>query len=300
MKTDLCFHPRRIGNIEIERNLSKIIDIFQSHGVTLAFVFGSILNSESSSDVDIGIFFKVKRKSFLDLYTDIYLDLCSVFKADNIDLTILNETGPAFRFEVVTKGKVIYYTDPDELAAFLEQTFFDFMDTMIFRKEAHQELLQSVREGLMKERRVSVQRVDTFLKNLKEALNDLRRLIATTESAKEFQSDEKKDMRNLCIHHLRIALESILDISRHIIAVKGFGIADLETENIIDILGKNGVIPYEFSLKIRGMAGMRNAIVHVYWNLDYEKIFEMIKDRLSDFEDFARYIVQYIEHKGQP
>lgn len=300
MKTDLCFHPRRIGNIEIERNLPKIIDIFHSHGVTLAFVFGSILNSESSSDVDIGIFFKVKRKSFLDLYTDIYLDLCSVFKADNIDLAILNETGPAFRFEVVTRGKVIYYTDPDELAAFLEQTFFDFMDTMIFRKEAHQELLQSVREGLMKERRISVQRVDTFLKNLKEALNDLRRLIATTESAKEFQSDEKKDMRNLCIHHLRIALESILDISRHIIAVKGFGIADLETENIIDILGKNGVIPYEFSLKIRGMAGMRNAIVHVYWNLDYEKIFEMIKDRLSDFEDFARYIVQYIEHKGQP
>jgi hypothetical protein len=47
----------------------------------------------------------------MDLYTDIYFDLCSILKADNIDLAILNETGPAFRFEVISKGELVYSTN---------------------------------------------------------------------------------------------------------------------------------------------------------------------------------------------
>ncbi|MGB9715447.1 MAG: HepT-like ribonuclease domain-containing protein [Thermodesulfovibrionales bacterium] len=39
----------------------------------------------------------------------------------------------------------------------------------------------------------------------------------------------------------------------------------------------------------------RNAIVHVYWNLDYEKIYRMIKEDITDFEDFARYIIEYVD-----
>lgn len=295
MKTDLCFHPRLINKNELYGNLPRMIEVFQKHKVSVAFIFGSFFYNERSNDLDIGVFFKEKKKTSIDLYSDIYFDLCSIFKADNIDVAILNETGPAFRFEVLSKGRLIYYVDPEEATAFYEKTLFDYQDTLVFRKESHKELRKSIKEGLMKERKINIQRVDTFLKNLKEALGDIRRLIRPIESVKEFSSNENKDTRNLCIHHLRIALESILDISRHIIAVKGFGIADLETENIIDILGRNGVIPYDFSQKIRGMAGMRNAIVHVYWNLDIEKIFEIIKDRLGDFEDFSRYILDYIE-----
>jgi len=295
MKTDLCLYTRSINKDGINRNLPRILDVFKRHEVSIAFVFGSILYNESVKDLDIGVFFKDKKKSSIDLYSDIYFDLCSIFKADNIDVAILNETGPAFKFEVVSKGNMIYYSDSDEATIFLETILFEFQDTICFRKESHKELVESVREGLMKERKINIQRVDTFLKNLKEALGDIGRLISQVESLNEFLSLEKKDTRNLCIHYLRIALESILDISRHIIAVKGFGIADLETENIIDILGKNGVVPYEFSQKIRSMAGMRNAIVHVYWNLDYEKIFEMIKNCLKDFEDFSRYILDYVE-----
>lgn len=295
MKTDLCFHSRLVIKDEVYRNLASMIGIFQRHQVSIAFLFGSILYGETSNDLDVGVFFEEKRKSSMDLYEDIYFDLCSFFKADNIDVVILNDTGPAFKFEVISKGDLIYYADSDEVRAFIETALFDYQDTISFRQESHRELVASVREGLMKERRINIQRVDTVLKNLKESLSDLRRLVSSIEDLKTFMSEEKRDVRNLCIHHLRIALESILDIARHIIAVKGFGIADLETVNMIDILANNGVIPYDFSQKARGMAGMRNAIVHVYWNLDYEKLFEMLKHRLHDFEDFARYIVDYVK-----
>lgn len=133
---------------------------------------------------------------------------------------------------------------------------------------------------------------------MKESIGDIKRLIEPIRDIHDFLSPDKKDIRNLVLHHLRIVLESVLDIARHIIAVKGFGVIDLETENLIDILGKNDVIPYDFSRKIRVMAGMRNTIAHVYRNLGYEKIFDTAKNRLGDFEDFPRYILNYIEKES--
>lgn len=298
MKKDLCFHPRTFSLDEVYKNLDQLSEIFKKYEVTVAFIFGSICNGFSSNDLDIGVFFKEKRRSSIDLYSDLYFDLSSVFKADNIDVVILNDTGPAFRFEVISKGIPIYSPDPEEITLFYEMTLFQYEDTRLFRKESHLEMVHSVKEGLMEERKINIQRVDTFLKVMKESIGDIKRLIGPIGDVNDFLSPEKKDNRNLVLHHLRIALESVLDISRHIIAVKGFGIADLETENLIDILGKNNVIPYEFSKKIRGMAGMRNAIVHVYWNLDYEKIFDTAKNRLTDFEDFSRYILNYIEKES--
>jgi uncharacterized protein YutE (UPF0331/DUF86 family)/predicted nucleotidyltransferase len=299
MKPDLCFYPRRFTFDEAKKNIDKLSEIFQRNEVSLAFLLGSICYGSTSNDLDVGVFFKEKKRSSIDLYSDLYFDLCSIFKADNIDVVILNDTGPAFRFEVISKGVPIYYPAPEELTSFCEMTLFQYEDTHRFRKESHRELTASIREGLMKERRIHIQRVDTFLKTLKESIGDIRRLIEPIRNIDEFLSPEKKDTRNLTLHYLRIALESVLDVSRHIIAVKGFGIADLETENLIDILGKNDVIPYGFSKKIRGMAGMRNAIVHAYWNLDYEKIFDTAKNRLIDFEDFARYIMEYVEKKNR-
>lgn len=294
MKADFCSYLRDYTREDVYRNLTAMSEVFHGHDVTIAFIFGSILYGETSNDLDVGVFFKEKKKPNIDLYTEIYFDLCQIFKADNIDVVILNDTGPAFRFEVISKGEAVYYEDPEEVTNFFETTLIEYQETIGFRRESHEELVQSVREGLMRERKINRQRVDTFMKNLKNGLEEIQRLIGQVNDVKEFISENRKDVRNLCVHHLRVALESVLDISRHIIAVKGFGIADLETKNIIDILGKNGVIPYDFSQKIRGMAGMRNAIVHVYWNLDYEKVFEMVKERLSDFEDFARYILDYV------
>ena len=297
MRVDLCIHPRSIYREEVYRYLSKIVELFRTHEVNHAFLFGSILYNKNAGDLDIAVYFKEKKRSSIELYSDIYLSLCAIFKADNVDVVILNETGPAFRFEVISKGELIYSTTPDEATAFFEKILFDYMDSMPFRQESHQELIESIMEGLMKDRKLNIQRIDTYLKKMKEAIADIQRINCQIQKVDEFLSSEKKDIRNLCIHHLRITLESVLDIARHIIAVKGFGITDLETENIIDILGRYGVIPYEFSQKIRGMAGMRNAIVHVYWNLDYEKIYEMVKNRLVDFEDFARYIIEYVERE---
>ncbi len=108
MKRDIYFHPRPMAREEIVLNLDKISALFKTHDVSVAFLFGSILQGETPNDLDIGVFISNKKRPSLELYTDLYLSLCSILHADNIDIAILNDTGPAFRFEVISKGYPIY------------------------------------------------------------------------------------------------------------------------------------------------------------------------------------------------
>ena len=103
------------------------------------------------------------------------------------------------------------------------------------------------------------------------------------------------DTRELCVHHLRIALESVLDVCRHFLAVKGVSLAELDTTNLIELAGEKGLLEPSFARKIRGMAGMRNAIVHVYWRLDYEAIYRAVTEGLHDLDEFARQVRDYLE-----
>ncbi|WP_089940079.1 type VII toxin-antitoxin system HepT family RNase toxin [Candidatus Entotheonella palauensis] len=114
----------------------------------------------------------------------------------------------------------------------------------------------------------------------------LRRLRQRFNQFDEFRADV--DTRELCVHFLHIALESVLDICRHFLAVVGISLAEFDTANMIDLAGEKGLFDRPFAKRIRGMAGMRNAIVHVYWRLDYPEIYRVITEQLVDFDEFAR------------
>lgn len=294
MKIDLCFHPRQISKTEVEKLLPDIIDIMRRYGISLSYILGSILLEDiKAPDLDIGIYIKHPTRNIFDYYNDVYFDLCDIFGADNIDVVILNNVDPTFRFEVIKTGKLIYYHTDEVAEEFIEDTLFKYEDIKSFKDAYRRELHKRAKEGLlMAKRKINKEKIDVFIDKMNRALDEIKFNLGDRDFT---VFKETKQVRELCIHYLRIALESVLDICRHIIAVKGFGIPDMEKENLIDVLGINNVIPPDFARKIRGMQGMRNAIVHVYWNLDYEKVYRMIKENLSDFENLARYIIEYVE-----
>lgn len=294
MKSDLCFHPRYISKTEVEKSLSDIIATMKRYDISFSYLFGSILFEDvKAPDLDIAIYIKHPIKSIFDYYNDVYFDLCDVFKADNIDLIILNNVSPTFRFDVIKTGRLIYYQTYEVVEEFIEDTLLKYEDIKPFKEVYRRELYKRAKEGLlMAKRKINKEKIDRFIDNINRSLDEIKSILGDTDLT-DFK--EAKQIRELCIHYLRIAIESILDICRHIIAVKGFGIPDMEKENLIDVMGTNKVIPLDFVKKFRIMHGMRNAIVHVYWNLDYEKIYRVIKENISDFEDFARYIIEYVE-----
>jgi uncharacterized protein YutE (UPF0331/DUF86 family) len=138
--------------------------------------------------------------------------------------------------------------------------------------------------------------VEGHLSALDEAAGQLRRLQSRYKSYEEFRSDV--DTRELCVHYLRIALESVLDVCRHFLAVVGVSLAELETTNLIELAGDKGLLESAFAQRIRGMAGMRNAIAHVYWRLDYRAIHRAVTEQLTDLDEFARQVRAYLQRQG--
>ncbi len=75
-------------------------------------------------------------------------------------------------------------------------------------------------------------------------------------------------------HHLRRALESLLDIGRHIMAKQGLG-HPTDYRSILLTLGREKILPPEFAEKIKGMAGYRNHLVHGYAEVTLEEVYQV-------------------------
>ena len=97
--------------------------------------------------------------------------------------------------------------------------------------------------------------------------------------------------------NFQVAIECILDIGNHIIAEKGFESPD-DNEDIIRILGEEGIIPSDFAGRIKGIAGFRNILVHEYTGIDYGVLHNYLVTRLDDFREFARYISAFLEKEA--
>ncbi|UCG06571.1 MAG: DUF86 domain-containing protein [Desulfobacterales bacterium] len=114
-------------------------------------------------------------------------------------------------------------------------------------------------------------------------------------SLKEFS----KDLSYIWIvtKGLEILIQNLLDIGAHILASEIKNDWDDYSEIIIK-LGQYEIIPEDFSKQIQGMAGLRNILVHEYLRVDEKKLYDYLKDRLTDFTEFMGYIQQYLDKKG--
>ncbi len=135
--------------------------------------------------------------------------------------------------------------------------------------------------------------IEAHLQNMEEALANLRRYQGL--SLKEFS----KDLSYIWIvtKGLEILIQNLLDIGAHILASEIKNDWDDYSEIIIK-LGQYEIIPEDFSKQIQGMAGLRNILVHEYLRGDEKKLYDYLKDRLTDFTEFMGYIQQYLDKKG--
>lgn len=130
--------------------------------------------------------------------------------------------------------------------------------------------------------------IEQPIQNMEEALAQLGKY--RNISFNEFQ----KDLSLVWIVEkgLEILIQNLLDIGAHLLA------SEIKNDwedygEVILKLGKHGVIPQEFVDQIKGMAGLRNILIHEYLRIDLNKLFDYLKYRLVDFVQFIRYIREY-------
>lgn len=135
-----------------------------------------------------------------------------------------------------------------------------------------------------------------------DRLSDIERAVQELSRFRELDLqtfEDDKDNYPVAAYWIRIAIEAILTIGTHILSrLPSNGMKKDYTEVIIS-LGNYEVIPKEFAREIKGMAGYRNRLVHLYWKIGSEELLGMIQEHLDDFVTFNRYIRHYVKQLNQ-
>jgi len=59
-----------------------------------------------------------------------------------------------------------------------------------------------------------------------------------------------------------------------------------------------GGLPESLALRLASAARLRNLLVHRYWDIDDEKVYESVKEGLGDFEGFIDAVRRFLERCG--
>lgn len=124
------------------------------------------------------------------------------------------------------------------------------------------------------------------------ALRDSLRVLSTRSGVSLEELDTDTEGRWMVERGLQLCAQSALDIATHIAASRGRDVPDYASA--IDELGRLGVLTHELARDFRGVAGLRNVLVHGYLEVDLEVLRALLHHKLGDFESFAAHIEAYL------
>jgi uncharacterized protein YutE (UPF0331/DUF86 family) len=123
------------------------------------------------------------------------------------------------------------------------------------------------------------------LSELEDSLKDWERYRKVT--LEELRTD--RDKRNMILHAMLVSIQSSIDIANHIIVQKKLRKPSTYRETF-DILAEAGVIPLKMADKLSDLAAFRNMLVHVYWRLDIDTVYDILQEDLGTLREFARVV----------
>jgi uncharacterized protein YutE (UPF0331/DUF86 family) len=126
-------------------------------------------------------------------------------------------------------------------------------------------------------------RIREYLKHLKE--------IGSLSKA-DYLSDYKN--YGSAARTLQVAIEACLDIGHHIISRKELR-RPKDYKDIFIILGDEKILPIEFSRSIVKMAQYRNRLVHLYWEVTPDEIYDILQGPVNDLYTFSKHVMELIE-----
>jgi len=118
-----------------------------------------------------------------------------------------------------------------------------------------------------------------------EISDSLERLEKIKNSPKE-KFLKNRDLQDIASYRLLVAIEASMNLCYHISARKLKKAPD-EYAECFGILGEAEIIPKELAEELKKMARFRNMLVHMYWKMDYEIIFDILQNNLQQLKQFS-------------
>lgn len=109
-------------------------------------------------------------------------------------------------------------------------------------------------------------------------------------SLAEFLQD--RDRQDIVCFNLVQAIQGCADLASHIVSDEEWGIPSSYKE-AFQILAKRKVLAYPKAEVYGKMVGFRNEVVHQYADIDFEEVYKIMTENLSDIDDFVTIVLDH-------
>lgn len=87
------------------------------------------------------------------------------------------------------------------------------------------------------------------------------------------------------LHYLQLAVETGLDLGSHVIASEGYE-PPSSYADIFRVLRDEGLLEEDLADRLMAMARFRNVLVHLYAEVDEDRVLRILRESLGDLDAF--------------
>jgi uncharacterized protein YutE (UPF0331/DUF86 family) len=128
---------------------------------------------------------------------------------------------------------------------------------------------------------VDAARLRALLERIREETEHLRRIASYSDEALAADPDRVVAAK----YRFIVALDACIDAGEHIVAAEGLPAPSTFAE-VFAALGQAGYLPLTDVPTLQAMARFRNLLVHGYAQVDDQRVIEILRTRLDDFDRF--------------
>lgn len=127
------------------------------------------------------------------------------------------------------------------------------------------------------------------MRELEEALRDWERYQRIPKE--QFLQD--RDTQNMVHHAMLLSIQSALDIATDVIAEERLR-KPFTYRETFEVLAGEGIIPESLARDLSNLAGFRNVLVHIYWNLDLKQVYAILQHDLTVLRTFSVVMKEHV------
>ena len=262
-------------------------------GLNALWLFGSFARGEATpiSDVDLAYLPDERLTgNALDRFeTHLYCTIAGILHTDEFTFVNLRRAPDYFSWQVLQEGRVLVSRDFLAVAQLAERIYGCAPDTRTLRRAGNMDFLEVVD---VPDSKIEKDRVTEFLRLLS---GDLKTLREKTEIPKEVYRGSR-DIQAIVERRLQTATESCINVGNYLIARLGLR-PPADYADVFRVMGEAQLLPAELIDQMTDMASFRNLLVHVYWAIDHEKVYDNLRSRLATLEAFASHISRWVKQQ---
>jgi uncharacterized protein YutE (UPF0331/DUF86 family) len=132
---------------------------------------------------------------------------------------------------------------------------------------------------------VDSERLSRALRNLERSVNFIEQIL--NRPLDEFLNDDE------AVYAMRYAVIEAVEAAVQIglILLRETGARPASYGEVFQILGERGIIPRDLAAAMRRFAGLRNLLVHRYWEVDDARLYRELKEEgLEALRRFMRHV----------